>query len=503
LPWRGELSSSQADEKDAIFVTRPEQANSANSVLIVDDDPAIRKLVSAALTSRGFHATAVENGARALEEAESFEYAAALVDLHMPGLSGMETIQEIKNIRPDTNVLIVTGNPSLETTLAAIDEHIFAYLVKPVDVGILARSVQRAAEQYVLVKRNKELIHQLEVERNALRERILADRKALERQIAASPEFVGEGAAMMLVRRQIAEVSLSNMTVLIRGGSGTGKEVVARLIMKLAGYHNEKNNVKINCAAIPETLLESELFGHEAGAFSGAIRRKPGRFELAPSGCIFLDEIGELPVSLQAKLLQVIEHKQFTRLGDTKTIRVNSRILAATNAPIEKMIEEGKFRADLFYRLNEYSISLPSLHERVEDIPSLVYHFIRKHGNESQRTAGLTISPEIMSRLMQYSWPGNVRQLETVVRRFCLTSKEESFLSFLGQEVSDSPHLEMSLPAPAASFTPSQMLRDNEIESIRQALTLTGWNRREAAGVLGISYSTLRRKIETHDIRKA
>jgi DNA-binding NtrC family response regulator len=481
-----------------------ELETSANSVLIVDDDPAVCSAVSALLRKRGFVPTAVESGTHAIEKAESFEYAVALVDLHMPGLSGMETIQRIKNIRPDTKVLIVTGNPSLETTLAAIDEHIFAYLVKPVDAAILGGSVQRAAEQYLLVKRNKDLVRQLENERNALKERVLADRKALERQIAVSSEFVGESAAMMLVRRQIAEVSLSNMTVLIRGESGTGKEVVARLIMKLAGYQGEDNNVKINCAAIPETLLESELFGHEAGAFTGAGKRKPGLFELAPSGCIFLDEIGEVPVSLQAKLLQVIEHKQFTRLGDTKTIRVNSRILAATNVPIERLIQEGKFRADLFYRLNEYSIMLPPLRERVEDIPSLVYHFIRKHGNESQRAAGLSISPDTMSRLMLYPWPGNVRQLETAVRRFCLTSKEESFLSLMGQEVPEYARREAAAPATegAAPTNDVPMLRASEVDSIRQALTLTGWNRREAAKVLGISYSTLRRKIDAYDIRK-
>jgi two-component system, NtrC family, response regulator AtoC len=306
------------------------------------------------------------------------------------------------------------------------------------------------------------------------------------------------------------------MTVLIRGESGTGKDVVARLISDLSGRTSSGGFVKINCPAIPDTLIESELFGHEVGAFTGASRRKPGRFELASRGTVFLDEVAEIPVTVQAKLLQVIEHKEFSRLGDTRIIKVNARILAATNAPIESMIQGGRFRSDLFFRLNEYCIALPPLRARPEDIPLLVDHFLHKHGVAAEKPH-LRISAEMMAMFSHYRWPGNVRELESMIRRFALTGSEGTLHDAMAEgesmaalDLPGAPAVPASLPpsrdADATPFPvppphPSRsMLEENEIKTILRALKETQWNRRRAAERLGTSYSTLRRKIANYKL---
>lgn len=478
------------------------------SVLVVDDEVSVRDALVEILRSHGFNASSATDGEGAADMVRHGQFEAALVDLVMPGLSGMDTLRRLKELSPDLEVIILTGQPTLESTIQAVREHVSDYLCKPVDMFTLVNSVSRAVERRRLILQNRELVHQLQVERGRLQREFSAAKRALERRLSQSPMFVGESEAIGQVRRFIAEVAPSDMTVLIRGESGTGKDVVANLIHESSGREGTGAFVKINCPAIPETLLESELFGHEAGAFTGAERRKPGRFELAVGGTLFLDEIGEIPPSLQVKLLQVIEHKQFTRLGGKENISVDARILAATNAPLERMIGRGQFRSDLFYRLNEYSIFLPPLRQRTEDIPILVNHFLREYGEKYTRE-DLRVSPETMAMLVRYPWPGNVRELRAVIKFYAFTGREDSIRESLRQagavpvesEPPSPPPVAAPGPAPAEHNNKSARLIESEMRTIMAALLETKWNQREAAKVLGISYSSLRRRIAKYDLK--
>jgi transcriptional regulator with PAS, ATPase and Fis domain len=290
------------------------------------------------------------------------------------------------------------------------------------------------------------------------------------------------------VRELALEVAPTDMTVLLRGESGVGKGMAVRLIHAASGCDQDKL-IQINCTAIPDTLIESELFGHEAGAFTGAEKSKPGRFEFASGGTIFLDEIGEIPASLQVKLLNVIEQKEIYHLGGKRAIKVDARFVTATNAVLESMITTGKFRADLFYRLNEFVIQIPPLRERIEDLPILTEHFCRLYGEQFGRPY-LSVPPDLMGLMMAYKWPGNVRELETVVRRYCLSGRRESILELI------KPEEEKSTKASRAS-----LLAQNEVQTILAVLTENRWNQRRAAQCLGISYSALRRRIEKYKLK--
>jgi DNA-binding NtrC family response regulator len=459
-------------------------------VLVIDDEPMVRNAVAEYLSRNGFNAEAAVDGKDGLELIRRKEYDVAIVDLVMPGISGMELIHKIKSLRPDTEIIVYTGQASLDTAIEAIRHQAFDYICKPADMATLTRRVQHAAERRFLILQNRELICKLENERNGLQKEVKASKHAIKKHILSSPEFVGESKDIAYVRHMISEVAPSDMTVLIRGESGTGKDVVARLIHKWSGRADTGHFVKINCPAISETLLESEMFGHEKGSFTGAVKRKPGRFEFAAGGTIFLDEIGSIPRSVQAKLLQVIEHKQFTRLGGNETIEVDARIISSTNAHLEKMIANSEFRSDLFYRIEQFAITLPPLRERREDIPLLVEHFLYHYCSKYGHT-DITIPPEMMSLLVEHDWPGNVRQLKAVIGRFALNGDIKAL------EEAVAPSQDHTKESPSFS-----RLSENEIKSIMAALTETNWNRREAAKLLGTSYSTLRRKIEKHNIMK-
>jgi len=477
------------------------------NVLIVDDEECVLDCCEEILRTVGFKPTAVQDPKRAIQIIQESKFEVAVVDLCMPDTNGLELIRQFKKVSPETKFIILTGYPSLETSIEAIQECVFAYLRKPESMDHLVQTVRSATYQYQLEHENRSLVRQLTEERNHLQVRVEQDESTIKKLIEGGIGFIGESESMERVRRQVTEVAGSDMTVLIRGESGTGKDVVARLLATMSENRGRSGFVKINCPAIPESLLESELFGHERGAFTGADRSKPGRFELAAGGTIFLDEIAEIPVSLQAKLLQVIEHKQFCRLGDTKTRTVNARIIAATNGPLETMIAKGLFRADLFYRLNDYRITLPPLRERKVDIPLLVTHFISKY-NLSFDAKDLTISPSTMKQLTEYAWPGNVRELESIIRRFSLTGNENTIWESLSSNqipmVPSKPFvsaLPISGPPPSVSRL-DEIVLAAERQAITDALEQTGWNQRHAADLLGVSYSTLRRKIETCGIRR-
>ena len=457
-------------------------------ILVVDDETQVSKVLAEIISRGGLEVRIADNGYDALEIAESEPCSLAIVDLKMPGLSGIETIQRLREIDPDMEMIVLTGYASLESSLAAIEHHVYGYLSKPADRHAILRMVERALERRRLIVENRSLVEQLRLERNHLQDEVVAAKRGIERTLETSDTFVGKSDDIRQVKHFVAQVAPTNLAVLILGESGTGKGVVAQLIHEASGRESNVF-VKINCPAIPEALLESELFGYEPGAFTGAESRKPGRFKLASGGTVFLDEIGDLPLKLQAKLLQVIEDKCFTPIGGTETITVDFRIIAATNAPIEALIAKKQFRADLFYRLNEYSITLPPLRRRTDDIPPLVKHFCDIYGKEFNYP-DFEIQAEGMSLLVNRQWPGNVRELESVIRRLALdgdeTFKRKPFRTD---------------PGPAALFLEKANLTpETEGDIILSALKKTNWNRRKAAELIGLSYSSLRRRIAKYNI---
>jgi len=377
---------------------------SADSVLIIDDDVNIRKVVSRLLEDAGFETFTAGSGFHATAMVRENDFSVAIVDLKMPGMSGIETIEQLKKIDPDLEVIVFTGHPEVDSTIEAIRHQVFDYVTKPARAGTLERVTQRAAERRQLLIHNRQLLEALKKERDSLKHEVTAAKRVIERQLEESCELVGESEAIKRIRYSIAQIAPSDLTVLVLGERGTGKDVVARMIHNASG-RDPNAFVKVNCPAIPVSLLESELFGHEPGAFTGAQKRKPGRFELAEGGTIFLDEIGDLPLKLQAKLLEVIEQRRFTRLGGRESIEVEVRIVAATNAPIQEMVAEGRFRRDIYYRLNEYSIHMPPLRERPEDIPLLIEHFGDLYG-QRYGGPGLQLSPEILSRFTKHPCRG-------------------------------------------------------------------------------------------------
>ncbi|MFP4581413.1 MAG: sigma-54-dependent transcriptional regulator [Candidatus Sumerlaeia bacterium] len=511
-------------------------------VLVVDDEEDLCRVLEKVLNRSGYEVDTATNGSDGIKLAEKYNYAVAIVDQNMPEMSGLETIRRLTDIDPDIAFIVYTGHPTIDSSIEALHENVFDYLRKPMDMKSLIMSVRRASERRNLLVENRKLMRQLENERDGLRRQVEAAKRAIEQRLESSTSFIGRSDAIRQVRHFMAEVSPSDMTVLLLGESGVGKDVVSRLIHEASG-RDPNAFVKINCPAIPETLLESELFGHEPGAFTGAERRKPGRFELASHGTIFLDEIGDLPIPLQAKLLQVIEQKQFTRLGGSQTIRVDVRIIAATNASLPEMIAQGKFRADLFYRLNEYAIEIPPLRTRKDDIALLVQHFLNIYGQKYNHE-NLTVSEEAMRLLMEYDWPGNVRELESVIRRYALDVNENTIRAALrtsnskiapaAYPVDSTPVSSSSVAAPsdrqntasgsggprhyspppsdayqesprANSASPqktaAEILRETEIQTILGALRQTRWNQRQAAEMLGMSYSSLRRRISKYDLK--
>ncbi len=473
-------------------------------ILIVDDDVVTRSSLETLLEAEGFSCATAESVPQALQCDEIERIKIILLDVYLPGIGGLQAIPAFKERCPQAEFVIMTGDPSLETSLAAIDHHVFSYLIKPIPSAHLTRIVRSALTHHNLLVENKRLMELLECDRERLSRELEQGRQALVRQITVSGELIGESESIRTIRQQIAQVAPSDMNVLIRGESGTGKEIVARLISHFSRNGGKSDTfVKINCPAIPESLLESELFGHEPGAFTDARRAKPGQFEMANKGTIFLDEIGDMPLSLQAKLLEVIENKVFYRLGGTRPIQVSARVVAATNVSLEQQITAGHFRRDLFYRLADFSITLPPLRERLEDIPLLVRHFIRKHGKPLGREH-LTLSPTACQTMSRYTWPGNVRELQSVVRRFLLTGDENLLLDEMESKIPHAFFASSPQPRPPRppQGRPVRQLRETERLHILEVLNQVNWNRREAAGILGIAYSTLRRKIEEYKLTR-
>lgn len=377
------------------------------NLLIVEDEPGHRRALEAHF-SKSYNVLTAEHGQKALEIASQQPIHLLIIDLILPGgTDGLDVMRRIRQIHPESSAIMITAQPTVRTAVQAMKEGAVDYVIKPLDLDELRVKVDRAAEQYLLKEENRRLRQQL-------------------RTTYDFRNIVGRSGVMQEVYRMIEQVSQSRATVLIRGESGTGKELVAKAIH----YSSDRANgpfIAVSCAALPETLLESELFGHEKNAFTGATTQKPGRFELAHKGTLFLDEIAEVPPNIQVKLLRVLQEREFERLGGTKPIKVDVRLIAATNKDLRQMVEAGTFREDLYYRLHVIEIYLPPLRERKDDIPLLVEHFLSRYSEENGKNLK-ACTPEAMEILMKYHWPGNVRELENVIERAVVLADSDTEL---------------------------------------------------------------------------
>ena len=465
------------------------------AVLVVGDRSDSSKRLASMLNEAGFDVTTVSDETNALELVGKADFEVAVVHFVSPDGSDMGIVRGIRRVSPDTEMILCTAHPTVRSAIEGIRERAYDYVCLPDELDRLPVTAQRAVEWgRSKVRRPRE---NGGISPSTGYEAVAAP--TLERPSAdeefCSSVLIGETPSMAKARRLIAEVAPSCMTVLVNGESGTGKDVVARLVHEISDRKNTGGFVKINCPAIPESLFESELFGYEKGAFTGAVTQKPGRFELAERGTVFLDEIGSVSLGMQAKLLEVIEHKEFMRVGGKATISVDARIVAASNLCLEDMIAEGSFRADLFYRLKQFTISLPPLRERAEDIPLLSQHFLNVYGAK-YGLSDTVLPPHIMPRLIAYEWPGNVRELKAVIARFALSGD----LSALEHGIGAAP----ARPTRAADEKSAvDKLQEAEAAAILAALTETRWNRRKAAVKLGISYSALRRRMAKYDLNSS
>jgi DNA-binding NtrC family response regulator len=433
-------------------------------VLVVDDEAIVRESLRDWLIDVGYQVFTAENGPKALEIIEKERLGIVITDLVMPGMDGIEMMERAKEIQPDIEVIIITAYASIPTAIAAMRKGAYDYIEKPFCPERAELLVKKLAQHQELV-----------VENLSLRQR-LEDHYRFENIITKSSK-------MQRMIELIKVVAKSNATVLITGESGTGKELVARAIHSQS-HRQSKPFVAVSCAALPESLLESELFGHEKGSFTGAYARKKGKFEFANGGTLFLDEIGEMSANIQVHLLRVLEEKEFSRVGGNEPIKVDVRVVSATNKDLRKAIEKGEFREDLYYRLNVVPIELPPLRERKEDIPLLARHFLNKFALENKKEVS-EFSPEATEFLLGYDWPGNVRELENAIERAAILAKDSLIT------IADLPQENMSL---ARSTMPEKNLREVEKEHILDVLGETGGNYSEAARLLGITRMTLYKK---------
>lgn len=447
----------------------------------MDDEAPERKRIVDHLRREGYDALGVGTVQEAVDEIGRDRYDMFLTDCNIPGVDALRTSEEARKINPDMAVVIMTAFGTIETAVKAIRAGAYDYLPKPIDLDQLVVLIERVSERRDLIRENTEL-------KEMLIERYTFD------------EIVSTSHAMEEVLNMAGRVAASSATVLLRGESGTGKELIAKAIH----YHSPRANaplIKVNCAALPETLLESELFGHEKGAFTGAAARRIGRFEAADRGTLFLDEIGELTPGMQVKLLRVLQEREFERLGGNKTIKVDVRVIAATNRDIEKAVKDGAFREDLYYRLNVVSVVIPPLRERKEDVPGLLDFFIKKYNRENNK--GITgITAETRDLLMRYGYPGNVRELENIIERAVVLSKKGVITT------SDLPiHVrtaanEVELSAQNLKGTLNETLDTVERGIILEALKASGNVQTRAAEKLGISERVLRYKLKKYAIRE-
>jgi two-component system NtrC family response regulator len=454
--------------------------NSAR-ILIMDDEAQERSRIEAFLMQRGYEVAALATVPEALLAMQRERYDVFLTDCNIPGVDALQTSGEARKINPDLAVIIMTSFGTIETAVKAIKAGAYDYLPKPIDLEQLVVLIGRISERQNLLRENAQL-------REQLRERY------------AFGEIAGTSHAMEEMLNLAGRVAASTATVLLRGESGTGKELIARAIH----YHSPRAGfplIKVNCSALPETLLESELFGHEKGAFTGATSRRIGRFEAADKGTLFLDEIGDISPAVQIKLLRVLQEKEFERVGGNETIRTDVRLIAATNRDLEKAMKEGSFREDLYYRLNVVAVAIPPLRERKEDIPALMEHFLRKYSKEnSKNITGVTT--EARDLLMRYPYPGNVRELENIIERAVVLAKGEAITTADIPLHLQSVESEEKICVVKRDGSLTDTLDTLERGIIMDALKYAGGVQTRAAEKLGISERVLRYKLKKFKIKE-
>ncbi len=439
--------------------------SSKGNILIVDDELIVRDSLGRWFCDEGYEVGTAGSAREALNLVAQQPWDLALLDIKMPGTDGIELQRRLREIKPNLIVIIMTGYASVDTAVTALKNGAYDYVVKPFDPDEITHTVQNALSH-----------RRAEQENVRLREAVA--------EVARPPELIGQSTAMKRVFEAIVTVGPTEATALITGESGTGKELVARAI-HAASPRKYNRLVVIHCGALAETLLESELFGHEKGAFTGAQYRRKGSFETADGGSVFLDEIGDISLKTQTDLLRVLQEREITRVGGNQSIHVDFRCIAATNKSLEKLLEEGLFRPDLYYRLNVFRIELPPLRDRREDVPLLVEHFIRKFSGSMNKRVG-SVSREAVDKLQHYGWPGNVRELENAVERAMVVAQEGE----LGEK-------DFSLTL-ASSESADQTLEEAERAHILRVVEACGGNQTQAATVLDIDRVTLHNKLKKY-----
>jgi two-component system response regulator PilR (NtrC family) len=451
------------------------------SILVIDDEEVMRDVLGSLLAGAGFDVTLAKDGSEGLALARKGTYAAAIVDVMLPEMNGLDVLEELKKVDADLVVLMITAFASVETAITAMKKGAFDYVAKPFKHEEVLHILKNGLHQRRLTEENRQL-------RTALRDQ------------GRFTEIVGKSPRMLQVFQLISQAAPSRSTILVVGESGTGKELVAKAI-HANSPRIDKPFVVVNSGSLPHDLLESNLFGHVKGAFTGAVFAKKGLFELADKGTLFFDEIGNIPLETQAKLLRVMQEREFMRLGGVETIRVDVRVVAATNVDLRRAVDEGRFREDLYYRLNVITIPLPPLRQRKEDIPSLVNHFVDKYSRENGKPLE-GVAPEALQALMDYDWPGNVRELENVIERgVVLCTGNRIGRDLIPDHVRTSPSFHVPhLAVPPEGISLKEVIASFERRLIESTLEATGGVQKEAARLLGLKPTTLNEMIKRHSI---
>ncbi|MBU2493305.1 MAG: sigma-54 dependent transcriptional regulator [Bacteroidetes bacterium] len=450
-------------------------SNKKKKILLVDDDQSHRLMLKVNMTDKGYEIFEAEDGDEAIELVMKDFFDLIIMDIKMKNVDGITALKHIKDLSPSIPVMIMTAHSSVKTAVEALKLGATEYFVKPLDMDAVCHSVVKTFDYLELQTENKTL------------------KERLKKEFEIS-SIIGKSKSMRDLFEVLALSAPSDATILILGESGTGKELIANAVHNNS-YKKDKPFVKINCAALPENLLESELFGHEKGAFTGAVTKRQGRFELADGGTLFLDEIGDMTLSTQAKILRVLQEGEFERVGGDKTIKVDVRIIAATNKDLELEVDEGNFRKDLFFRLSVVPITLPPLRKRKQDIPLLAEHFLKRYTEKNNRLIrGFT--PEAIDKIVRYDWPGNVRELENVIERTVIMSRE----NMINPETLPFSLKNSAKADNGTDVMPGRSIKEVEKELIINTLANTDNNITHTAELLGISRRTLYNKIKEYGI---
>ncbi len=448
----------------------------ADKILVVDDEQSMTQFLSIVLRKEGYHVTAVNNGKDALEKVKAEPYDVVITDIKMPGMDGIQLLQQIKKHDPSLPVVIMTAYASQQSAIDSVNQGAFQYLIKNAKNDEIKLVVRNALEM----------------------RKVRSENVFLKRELKKGHEektIIGSSDEMVKVFKMVDKVANSEATILIQGESGTGKELIAREIHYRSGKA-QGPFVSINCGAIPRDLLESNLFGHVKGSFTGAVRDSAGLFQVAEGGTFFLDEVGDMPIATQVKLLRALQEREIIPVGGTQPVKIDCRLVAATNADLEKEVAAGRFRADLFYRLNVIPIRLPSLRQRRDDIPILVDHFLKRN---AQTHSPKVVNKEAMELLMRYDWPGNVRELENVMERSMILDESGVIAP---EDLPEKIRFGHSQRGTLVIDTPTLTLEELEKEYILKVLNHTRWQKKRASEILGINASTLYRKLLSYGMDK-